>query len=275
MNLFRKETFSIRKFKVGIFSTLIATVAFLSSTHTHLAQADETNSQPVNEVQKLQETTSNGPLDNNEELKNNQETISESGVSDVSNQVNPNNDSVNANNQQTQLDTNENTNNSIINETQSSNNESNTMNEGTTPINNSATDNHVKPVAEHLSVKPKQQAEEKIQNMNAVMEPATKPKKRHRRDVGNTPTVAGGTGPQNGTPQNTNGEYSIDNATIDPNINNTGNNTLNYRFTFEDVGVKPSENRNNPQVIVLNSLPGFNLIDGGKVGVLNAVLERT
>ena len=28
MNLFRKETFSIRKFKVGIFSTLIATVAF-------------------------------------------------------------------------------------------------------------------------------------------------------------------------------------------------------------------------------------------------------
>jgi len=28
-------------------------------------------------------------------------------------------------------------------------------------------------------------------------------------------------------------------------------------------------------VIVLNSLPGFNLIDGGKVGVLNAVLERT
>ena len=111
--------------------------------------------------------------------------------------------------------------------------------------------------------------------MNAVMEPATKPKKRHRRDVSNTPTVAGGTGPQNGTPQNTNGEFSIDDATIDPNINNIGNNTLNYRFTFEDVGVKPSENRNNPQVIVLNSLPGFNLIDGGKVGVLNAVLERT
>lgn len=99
MNLFRKETFSIRKFKVGIFSTLIATVAFWSSTHTHLAQADETNSQPVDDVQKLQEITSNGQLDNKEELKNNQETISETGVSDVSNQVNPNNDSVNTNNQ--------------------------------------------------------------------------------------------------------------------------------------------------------------------------------
>ena len=69
MNLFRKETFSIRKFKVGIFSTLIATVAFWSSTHTHLAQADETNSQPVDDVQKLQEITSNGQLDNKEELK--------------------------------------------------------------------------------------------------------------------------------------------------------------------------------------------------------------
>lgn len=275
MNLFRKETFSIRKFKVGIFSTLIATVAFLSSTHTHLAQADETNSQPVDDVQKLQEITSNGQLDNKEELQNNQETISEAGVSDVSNQVNPNNDSVNTNNQQTQIDINENTNSSIIKETQSSNNESTTMIEGASPIKTDDTVNHVKPVSEQMSVKPKQQAEEKIQNMNAVMEPATKPKKRHRRDVSNTPTVAGGTGPQNGTPQNTNGEFSIDDATIDPNINNTGNNTLNYRFTFEDVGVKPSENRNNPQVIVLNSLPGFNLIDGGKVGVLNAVLERT
>lgn len=275
MNLFRKETFSIRKFKVGIFSTLIATVAFWSSTHTHLAQADETNSQPVDDVQKLQEITSNGQLDNKEELKNNQETISETGVSDVSNQVNPNNDSVNTNNQQTQIDINENTNSSIIKETQSSNNESTTMIEGASPIKTDDTVNHVKPVSEQMSVKPKQQAEEKIQNMNAVMEPATKPKKRHRRDVSNTPTVAGGTGPQNGTPQNTNGEFSIDDATIDPNINNIGNNTLNYRFTFEDVGVKPSENRNNPQVIVLNSLPGFNLIDGGKVGVLNAVLERT
>ena len=275
MNLFRKETFSIRKFKVGIFSTLIATVAFWSSSHTHLAQADETNSQPVDDVQKLQEITSNGQLDNKEELQNNQETISEAGVSDVSNQVNPNNDSVNTNNQQTQIDINENTNSSIIKETQSSNNESTTMIEGASPIKTDDTVNHVKPVSEQMSVKPKQQAEEKIQNMNAVMEPATKPKKRHRRDVSNTPTVAGGTGPQNGTPQNTNGEFSIDDATIDPNINNTGNNTLNYRFTFEDVGVKPSENRNNPQVIVLNSLPGFNLIDGGKVGVLNAVLERT
>ncbi|MDK4213508.1 YSIRK-type signal peptide-containing protein [Staphylococcus warneri] len=105
MNLFRKETFSIRKFKVGIFSTLIATVAFLSSPITHIAQADEVNSQPVNDVQKLQETTSDGQLDNNRELNNNQETLSEVGASDVSNQANSNNDSVNTNNQQTQIET--------------------------------------------------------------------------------------------------------------------------------------------------------------------------
>ncbi|EEQ79020.1 Gram-positive signal peptide protein, YSIRK family [Staphylococcus warneri L37603] len=277
MNLFRKETFSIRKFKVGIFSTLIATVAFLSSPITHIAQADEINSQPVNDVQKLQETTSNGQLDNNRELNNNQETLSEVGVSDVSNQANSNNDSVNTNNQQTQIETIETTDNTVIQETQSPNNELNTTIESKTPIDNNTTVNHVKPASEHMLVKPKQQAEGKIQYMNAVIEPATKPKKRQRRDVNNTPTVAGGTGPQNGngTPQSTNGEYSRDDATIDPNINNTGNNTLNYRFTFEDVGVKPSDNRNNPQVIVLNSLPGFNLINGGKVGVLNAVLERT
>lgn len=39
MNLFRKQKFSIRKFNIGIFSALIATVAFLA--HPGQATASE------------------------------------------------------------------------------------------------------------------------------------------------------------------------------------------------------------------------------------------
>nr|WP_232581933.1 YSIRK-type signal peptide-containing protein [Staphylococcus capitis] len=42
MNLFRKQKFSIRKFNIGIFSALIATVTFLA--HPSQASASELDS---------------------------------------------------------------------------------------------------------------------------------------------------------------------------------------------------------------------------------------
>ena len=53
MNLFKKQKFSIRKFTVGTFSTVIATLSFI--THTgHAAELDE---QSQSAQQKVTETS--------------------------------------------------------------------------------------------------------------------------------------------------------------------------------------------------------------------------
>ncbi|MCD0642086.1 YSIRK-type signal peptide-containing protein, partial [Staphylococcus aureus] len=41
MNLFRQQKFSIRKFNVGIFSALIATVTFISTNPTTASAAEQ------------------------------------------------------------------------------------------------------------------------------------------------------------------------------------------------------------------------------------------
>ena len=62
---------------------------------------------------------------------------------------------------------------------------------------------------------------------------------------------------------------------IDPKINNTGPNAINEVLTFDDIGVTPSKSRNNPTVTIVEQLPGFNLINGGKVGVISHTLVRS
>ena len=63
--------------------------------------------------------------------------------------------------------------------------------------------------------------------------------------------------------------------TQNPNSSNTGPNSLNTVLTFDDLGIKTSTNRVRPEVKVLNSLSGFTMVNGGQVGLLNSVLERT
>ncbi|SAO08496.1 LPXTG-motif cell wall anchor domain-containing protein [Staphylococcus aureus] len=46
-------------------------------------------------------------------------------------------------------------------------------------------------------------------------------------------------------------------------------------LSFDDNGIRPSTNRSVPSVTVVDNLPGFTLINGGKVGVLSHAMVRT
>ncbi|WP_069631940.1 LPXTG-anchored aggregation protein SasC, partial [Staphylococcus aureus] len=63
--------------------------------------------------------------------------------------------------------------------------------------------------------------------------------------------------------------------TTDPNANNAGQNAPNEVLSFDDNGIRPSTNRSVPSVTVVDNLPGFTLINGGKVGVLSHAMVRT
>ncbi|MEX3457623.1 SasC/FmtB family protein [Staphylococcus hominis] len=89
MNLFKKQKFSIRKFSVGTFSTLIATLVFLShpghaathdaETNTSAPQTNESatiNKQNTNIEQPHSETTSANTSNSNENNRNNESNTS-------------------------------------------------------------------------------------------------------------------------------------------------------------------------------------------------------
>uniref|UniRef100_UPI0011A318DE SasC/FmtB family protein n=1 Tax=Staphylococcus hominis TaxID=1290 RepID=UPI0011A318DE len=89
MNLFKKQKFSIRKFSVGTFSTLIATLVFLShpghaathdaETNTSAPQTNESatiNKQNTNIEQLHNETTSANTSNSNENNRNNESNTS-------------------------------------------------------------------------------------------------------------------------------------------------------------------------------------------------------
>ncbi|MDI1795248.1 hypothetical protein QI466_17190, partial [Staphylococcus aureus] len=63
--------------------------------------------------------------------------------------------------------------------------------------------------------------------------------------------------------------------TTDPNANNAGQNAPNEVLSFDDNSIRPSTNRSVPSVTVVDNLPGFTLINGGKVGVLSHAMVRT
>ncbi|WP_251352527.1 SasC/FmtB family protein, partial [Staphylococcus aureus] len=63
--------------------------------------------------------------------------------------------------------------------------------------------------------------------------------------------------------------------TTDPNTNNAGQNAPNEVLSFDDNGITPSTNRSVPTVTVVDNLPGFTLVNGGKVGVLSHAMVRT
>lgn len=60
-----------------------------------------------------------------------------------------------------------------------------------------------------------------------------------------------------------------------PNANNAGQNAPNEVLSFDDNSIRPSTNRSVPSVTVVDNLPGFTLINGGKVGVLSHAMVRT
>ncbi|HHA6035498.1 TPA: LPXTG-anchored aggregation protein SasC [Staphylococcus aureus] len=286
MNLLKKNKYSIRKYKVGIFSTLIGTVLLLSNpngaqalTTDNNVQSDTNQATPVNSQDKdvannrgLANSAQNTP---NQSATTNQALVNHNNGSIV-NQATPtsvqsstpsaqNNNHTDGNTTATETVSNANNNDAVSNNT--------TLNvPNKTNENGSGGHLTLKEIQEdvrHSSDKPE---------LVAIAEPASnRPKKRSRRaapaDPNATPAdpaaAAAGNG---GAPVAITAPYT---PTTDPNANNAGQNAPNEVLSFDDNGIRPSTNRSVPSVTVVDNLPGFTLINGGKVGVFSHAMVRT
>ncbi|HDA5742514.1 TPA: LPXTG-anchored repetitive surface protein SasC [Staphylococcus aureus] len=289
MNLLKKNKYSIRKYKVGIFSTLIGTVLLLSNpngaqalTTDNNVQSDTNQATPVNS----QDTN----VANNRGLANSaQNTPNQSATTNQStNQalVNHNNGSIA--NQATPTSVQSSTpsvqnnnhtdGNTTATETVSNANNNDVVSNNTTlNVPNKTNENGS---GGHLTLKEIQEdvrhSSDKPELVAIAEQASNRPKKRSRRaapaDPNATPAdpavaAANGTVPAGNTATYT--------PTTDPNANNAGQNAPNEVLSFDDNGIRPSTNRSVPTVNVVNNLPGFTLINGGKVGVFNHAMVRT
>ncbi|MCJ8099465.1 LPXTG-anchored repetitive surface protein SasC [Staphylococcus aureus] len=290
MNLLKKNKYSIRKYKVGIFSTLIGTVLLLSNpngaqalTTDNNVQSDTNQATPVNS----QDTN----VANNRGLANSaQNTPNQSATTNQStNQalVNHNNGSI-ANQAtptsvQSSTPSAQNNNytdgNTTATETVSNANNKDVVSNNTTlNVPNKTNENGS---GGHLTLKEIQEdvrhSSDKPELVAIAEQASNRPKKRSRRaapaDPNATPAdpaaAAAGNG---GAPVAITAPYT---PTTDPNANNAGQNAPNEVLSFDDNGIRPSTNRSVPSVTVVDNLPGFTLINGGKVGVFSHAMVRT
>ncbi|HDB3716791.1 TPA: LPXTG-anchored repetitive surface protein SasC [Staphylococcus aureus] len=290
MNLLKKNKYSIRKYKVGIFSTLIGTVLLLSNpngaqalTTDNNVQSDTNQATPVNS----QDTN----VANNRGLANSaQNTPNQSATTNQStNQalVNHNNGSIA--NQATPISVQSSTpsaqnnnhtdGNTTATETVSNANNKDVVSNNTTlNVPNKTNENGS---GGHLTLKEIQEdvrhSSDKPELVAIAEQASNRPKKRSRRaapaDPNATPAdpaaAAAGNG---GAPVAITAPYT---PTTDPNANNAGQNAPNEVLSFDDNGIRPSTNRSVPSVTVVDNLPGFTLINGGKVGVFSHAMVRT
>lgn len=290
MNLLKKNKYSIRKYKVGIFSTLIGTVLLLSNpngaqalTTDNNVQSDTNQAIPVNSQDTnvannrgLANSAQNTPNQSATPNQSTNQALVNHNNGSIANQATPapiqpsaspaqNNNHSDANSTATETVSNANNNDVVSNNT--------TLNvPNRTNENGSGGHLTLKEIQEdvrHSSDKPE---------LVAIAEQASnRPKKRSRRaapaDPNATPAdpaaAAAGNG---GAPVAITAPYT---PTTDPNANNAGQNAPNEVLAFDDNGIRPSTNRSVPSVTVVDNLPGFTLINGGKVGVLSHAMVRT
>ncbi len=289
MNLLKKNKYSIRKYKVGIFSTLIGTVLLLSNpngaqalTTDNNVQSDTNQATPVNS----QDTN----VANNRGLANSaQNTPNQSATTNQStNQalVNHNNGSI-ANQAtptsvQSSTPSAQNNNhtdgNTTATETVSNANNNDVVSNNTTlNVPNKTNENGS---GGHLTLKEIQEdvrhSSDKPELVAIAEQASNRPKKRSRRAAPADPNAT----PADPAAAAANGTASAGNTatytpTTDPNGNNVGQNAPNEVLSFDDNSIRPSTNRSVPSVTVVDNLPGFTLINGGKVGVLSHAMVRT
>ncbi|HEI7114681.1 TPA: LPXTG-anchored repetitive surface protein SasC [Staphylococcus aureus] len=289
MNLLKKNKYSIRKYKVGIFSTLIGTVLLLSNpngaqalTTDNNVQSDTNQATPVNS----QDTN----VANNRGLANSaQNTPNQSATTNQStNQalVNHNNGSI-ANQDtpapiQPSASPTQNNNHSDANSTatetvSNANNNDVVSNNTTLNVPNRTNENGS---GGHLTLKEIQEdvrhSSDKPELVAIAEQASNRPKKRSRRaapaDPNATPADPAAAAANGTVPAGNTAPYT---PTTDPNANNAGQNAPNEVLSFDDNGIRPSTNRSVPTVNVVNNLPGFTLINGGKVGVFSHAMVRT
>ncbi len=298
MNLLKKNKYSIRKYKIGIFSTLIGTVLLLSNpngaqalTTDNNVQSDTNQATPVNSQDK--DVANNRGLANSAQNTPNQSATTNQATNQAL--VNHNNGSIV--NQDNGSIVNQATPTSVQSSTPSAQNNNHT--DGNTTATETVSNANNNDVASnnttlnvpnktnengsggHLTLK---EIQEDVRHSSdkpelvAIAEPASnRPKKRSRRaapaDPNATPADPGAAAAGNGgAPVAITAPYT---PTTDPNANNAGQNAPNEVLSFDDNSIRPSTNRSVPSVTVVDNLPGFTLINGGKVGVLSHAMVRT
>lgn len=286
MNLLKKNKYSIRKYKVGIFSTLIGTVLLLSNPNGAQALTTDHNVQGGSN-QALPGNSPNTNADTNRDIVNGSQNTPNAHATDntstnqaltnhqnvgVANQVAPapiqpstssasNNNHSDANSTATEPAAN--TNNNLASN-------SNTLNVPNNTDNNDS--------ARHLTLKEIQEdvrhSSDKPELVAIAEEASNRPKKRSRRAAPADPNAT----PADPTAGNGSAPVAITapfTPTTDPNANNIGQNAPNEVLTFDDNNIRPSTNRSVPTVTVVDNLPGYTLINGGKVGVFSHAMVRT
>lgn len=290
MNLLKKNKYSIRKYKVGIFSTLIGTVLLLSNpngaqalTTDNNVQSDTNQATPVNS-QDTNVANNRGLANSAQNTPNQSATTNQStnqalvnhNNGSIANQATPT--SVQSSTPSAQNNNHTDGNTTATETVSNANNKDVVSNNTTLNVPNKTNENgsgghltlkEIQEDVRHSSYKPE---------LVAIAEQASnRPKKRSRRaapaDPNATPAdpaaAAAGNG---GAPVAITAPYT---PTTDPNANNAGQNAPNEVLSFDDNGIRPSTNRSVPSVTVVDNLPGFTLINGGKVGVFSHAMVRT
>ncbi|HDF2147480.1 TPA: LPXTG-anchored repetitive surface protein SasC [Staphylococcus aureus] len=290
MNLLKKNKYSIRKYKVGIFSTLIGTVLLLSNpngaqalTTDNNVQSDTNQATPVNS-QDTNVANNRGLANSAQNTPNQSATTNQStnqalvnhNNGSIANQATPT--SVQSSTPSAQNNNHTDGNTTATETVSNANNKDVVSNNTTLNVPNKTNENGS---GGHLTLKEIQEdvrhSSDKPELVAIAEQASNRPKKRSRRaapaDPNTTPAdpaaAAAGNG---GAPVAITAPYT---PTTDPNANNAGQNAPNEVLSFDDNGIRPSTNRSVPSVTVVDNLPGFTLINGGKVGVFSHAMVRT
>ncbi|HEB2189807.1 TPA: DUF1542 domain-containing protein [Staphylococcus aureus] len=235
MNLFRQQKFSIRKFNVGIFSALIATVTFISTNPTTASAAEQNQpaqNQPAQPADANTQPNANAGAQANPTAQPAAPANQGQPAAQPANQggqANPAGGAAQPNTQPAGQGNQADPNNAA--QAQPGNqaapaNQAGQGNNQATPNNNATPANQTQPA-----------------NAPAAAQPAA-------------PVAANA-------------------QTQDPNASNTGEGSINTTLTFDDPAISTDENRQDPTVTVTDKVNGYSLINNGKIGFVNSELRRS
>ncbi len=239
MNLFRQQKFSIRKFNVGIFSALIATVTFISTNPTTASAAEQNQpaqNQPAQPADVNTQPNANAGAQANPTAQPAAPANQGQPAAQPANQggqANPAGGAAQPNTQPAGQGNQADPNNAA--QAQPGNqaapaNQAGQGNNQATPNNNATPANQTQPA-----------------NAPAAAQPAAQPA---------APVAANA-------------------QTQDPNASNTREGSINTTLTFDDPAISTDENRQDPTVTVTDKVNGYSLINNGKIGFVNSELRRS
>ncbi|HCX3562260.1 TPA: DUF1542 domain-containing protein [Staphylococcus aureus] len=238
MNLFRQQKFSIRKFNVGIFSALIATVTFISINPTTASAAEQ--NQPA-QNQPAQPADASAQPNANAGAQANPTAQPAAPANQGQPAAQPANQGEQAN-----------------------------------PAGGAAQPaaGTTQPAGQGNQADPNNAAQAQPGNQAAPANQAGQGN--NQATPNNNATPANQTQPANAPAAAQPAAPVAANAqTQDPNASNTGEGSINTTLTFDDPAISTNDNRQDPTVTVTDHVNGYSLINNGKIGFVNSELRRS